>query len=354
MLKVESPMTREWWVPTLADIGNPDGPVVASLFAGCGGSSIGWRWAGYRVAWASEFLDHAADVYEANLPGTVVDRRDVREVEAGEILEAVRIDRGELDVLDGSPPCQSFSMAGKRQRGWGRIEDHADGTSQRSDDLFFEFVRLLHGLQPRAFVAENVAGLTVGVAKGYFKRILAALREAGYVVEARVVDAALLDVPQRRRRLVFVGVRENLARRGFVPRHPSPRYPSPTLADAIPRTPLEEVEPEAWISDRLAEKWRGLVPGEQHDRNFNLIRATWREPCPTICAAWGSNSGIAGVLHPDEPRRFSIRELARVFGFPDDFEIEGTYSERWARLGNSVPPPMMRRIAETLAKEILV
>ncbi len=123
---------------------------------------------------------------------------------------------GELDLFDGSPPCASFSTAGKREAGWGKVKDYSD-TKQRTDDLFLEYVRLLRGLQPKVFVAENVSGLVKGVAKGYFLEILAALKASGYRVTCRVLDAQWLGVPQQRQRTIFVGVREDL---GLDPVHP--------------------------------------------------------------------------------------------------------------------------------------
>ncbi len=126
--------------------------------------------------------------------------------------------------------CASFSTAGKRQKGWGQVKSYSD-TEQRSDDLFFEYARLLRGIQPRAFVAENVSGLVKGVAKGYFLEILKALKDCGYRVEARLLDAQWLGVPQARKRIIFVGVRNDLER--------DPAFPSPlpyrySIRDALP------------------------------------------------------------------------------------------------------------------------
>ena len=103
---------------------------------------------------------------------------------------------GQLDLLDGSPPCASFSTSGTRDAGWCKVKKYSD-VHQRVDDLFFEYVRLIKGLQPKTFVAENVSGLVKGKAKGYFKIILAALKECGYNVSCRVLDAQWLGVPQQ-------------------------------------------------------------------------------------------------------------------------------------------------------------
>jgi len=221
-------------VPSMVEVNATpwNGYTVASTFAGCGGSSLGYRMAGFRVVWASEFVDAAREVYALNArEGTVVDGRDIREVRPEEILKATGLEAGQLDVLDGSPPCASFSTAGKRQAHWGQERKYSDKV-QRTDDLFYEFARILEGLRPRAFVAENVSGLVKGVAKGYFLRILARLKACGYRVEVRVVDAQWVGVPQHRPRTIFVGVREDLA--GVEPAHPAPLPYRYSVREAIP------------------------------------------------------------------------------------------------------------------------
>ena len=199
-------------VPSMAEIrALPlNGFTVASTFAGGGGSSCGYRMAGFKVVYANEVVPIARESYAANMdPATVLDGNDIRQVTAADVLRATGLSEGELDVFDGSPPCVSFSTAGKREAGWGRVTASHD-IVQRHDDLFHEFARLLKGLQPRVFVAENVSGLIKGTAKGYFLEILRTLRSCGYQVEARLLDAQWLGVPQMRQRLIFVGVRDDL------------------------------------------------------------------------------------------------------------------------------------------------
>jgi DNA (cytosine-5)-methyltransferase 1 len=204
---------------------------AVSTFSGCGGSSLGYRMAGFKMLWASEFVPAAQETYRANAaPHTVLDTRDIREVEGQDILDATGLGVGEIDLFDGSPPCASFSTAGKREAGWGQVKKYSD-TQQRTDDLFFEYARLIEETQPRVFVAENVAGLVRGTAKGYFKLILARLRKCGYRVQARVLDASWLGVPQSRNRLIFVGVRDDL---GMDPVHPAPLPYQYTVRDALP------------------------------------------------------------------------------------------------------------------------
>ena len=161
---------------------------VVSTFSGGGGSCLGYRMAGYRVLYASEFIPEAQKTYRLNHPGVYLDTRDIRQVTPGSIFEIVGKRPGEIDLFDGSPPCCAFSLCGKREKGWGKPHAYSD-KAQRVDDLFFEYTRLLKGLRPKVFVAENVKGLTIGTAKGYFKLILRALKECGYRVKAAVLNA---------------------------------------------------------------------------------------------------------------------------------------------------------------------
>lgn len=229
----DKPDKPPYRVPLMAEVrALPwNGFTVASTFAGAGGSSTGYRMAGFKVSWASEFVPVAQESYRANMdPATTLDGRDVKLVKAEDILGALGIEPGELDVFDGSPPCQAFSTAGKRAKGWGTEKRYEHGASQRNEDLFYEYIRLRDVLMPRVFVAENVAGLVKGVAKGYFLEILAALKR-GYRVEARVLDAQWLGVPQLRQRVIFVGVREDL---GLPPVFPKPLAYRYSIRDALP------------------------------------------------------------------------------------------------------------------------
>jgi len=327
------------------------GLTAVSTFSGAGGSSLGYRMAGFRVLWASEFVEAARDVYRANFPDTPVDERDIRSVTGEEILGAAGLEPGELDLLDGSPPCSSFSSAGKREKKWGEVCDYSD-TKQRTDDLFFEFARILGELRPKTLVAENVSGLVTGKAQGVFLEIFRALEEAGYVVRAKVLDAKYLGVPQSRRRLIFIGVRKDLGVRPVFPKPLRHTYSlRETVLDAdVPKAAADET---VWI-DRYAigDEWDRIRPGQKSERYFSLLKADPERPCPAITVAQGS-LGAAGVVHPFEKRRFTIPELRRICSFPDDFILTGTYAQKWERLGRAVPPLMMRQIAESVRKVLL-
>lgn len=417
-------------VPTMAEIAATPwkGYVAASLFAGGGGSSLGWRMAGYRMAYVNEIVAEARDAYAANAaPYTVIDGSDVRNVKGSTILDAVEALTGRrvLHVLDGSPPCQVFSTAGLRHKAWGRVMDHADGTTQASDDLFYEFARLVAETNPQVFVAENVSGMVKGTAIGYFKSIMRALQSAGhgYVVRAKLLDAQWLGVPQARQRLIFVGVRTDIAAAGLGPVFPEPlpyRYtirdalpeigdvgihlsrgprdpkartmsvddPSPTISaagmsnvreyqatlpasspalqhpyDVAPKKPPalpgapDGKDPEtghrvALAHNATGNEWDKIPPGGQSKRYFSLKRPHPDEPAPTISAT-SNRPGIAGVTHPTERRMFTLGELRRLCSFPDDYVLPGGYQAGWTRLGNAVPPLMMRAVAETVEARIL-
>jgi DNA (cytosine-5)-methyltransferase 1 len=373
-------------VPSMAQIEAVpwNGFSVASTFSGCGGSCLGYRMAGFRVLWASEFVPAARDTYKANHPNSILDPRDIRQIRPEEVLAATGLAEGELDLFDGSPPCASFSTAGKREAGWGKVKDYSD-TRQRTDDLFFEYARLLKGIRPKVFVAENVSGLVKGKAKGYFLEILPALKGCGYRVTAKLLDAQWLGVPQTRQRLIFVGVRDDL---GLEPAFPKPlpyrysvrdaiswivlqgdnggfgagklrdtRFPSPTVG-ASPnsgngRAPASLVEAETDISRfAIGREWDKLRPGEKSEKYLNLVRPDPATPCPTICQSHG-NTSTAGVTHPIKKRKFTIAELKRICAFPDDFVLTGTYAQQWERLGRAVPPLMMKAIADVIREDVL-
>ena len=411
-------------VPSMTEIAAVErsGLTVVSTFSGCGGSCLGFKMAGFRTLAAVEFVDAARETYAANFPGVPIEARDVRNVSAEDLLATAGATAGDVDVLEGSPPCASFSTAGKGACGWGRVRDYSD-TKQRTDDLFFEFARLVDGVKPKMFVAENVAGLIRGVAKGYFKNIVAALEACGYVVAVKILDAQWLGVPQARRRCIFIGVRRDL---GFAPTFPKPLNYRYSVGDALPW--IERFRssggPNMWKSAnqpygtvvqsavRTGDKGyfacNGIVkiksidgvggfatgkrfdtndpaptvmaygiagaarhqvviteegdisrfaigteslklrPGQKSDKYLNLVRAHPGRPSPTITATAGSASA-AGVVHPIETRKFSIMELKRICGFPDDFVLTGTYAQQWERLGRAVPPPMMFHVAKAVA-----
>lgn len=339
----------------------PNGFNVVSTFSGGGGSCLGYRMAGYKVLYANEFIPEAQKTYMANYPDSYMDTRDIRTVEAEDILKIIGLKKGEVDLFDGSPPCSAFSTAGSRQKHWGK-EKHYSDTVQRVDDLFFEYARILQGLQPKVFVAENVSGLVKGAAKGYFKLILQELKDCGYNVRASVLNARWLGVPQSRERIIFIGVRNDLKMK---PVFPTPLPYEYTLKEAFEDLNNDPKEVAELIEMAKKYKWGQVlkkIPANppkaikgssvMNGSYFNLSRESMKKPCSTICQMYGLASA-AGICHPLEDRKLTIAELKRITSIPDDFILTGTYQQQWERLGRMVPPIMMMGIAKTIQTEIL-
>lgn len=343
-------------IPSLKEISEipHNGLNAISTFSGMGGSSLGYKQAGFKVLWANEFIEEAGKTYRANHTDTILDIRDIRKVKAGEILEQIGMKKGELDLFDGSPPCASFSMSGKRSNAWGEEKKYS-GVMQRVDDLFFEYARLVKEVQPKVFVAENVQGLVNGVAKGYFKEIIKILKEGGYRVRCALLDSMWLGVPQSRQRVIFVGVRNDI---GKDPVHPKPDPYFYTLKDAF----YPSIDGECWQlpEGKMKTLWTESHRSGKHlfsachdklygkKSSFNHQRARWDHPCPTIV------QGSQSIYHPDIARSLTVPEVKRVSTIPDDFILTGTWHNKWERCGRTVPPACMERIARTIRDEILL
>jgi len=339
---------------------------VASTFSGCGGSCLGYRMAGFRVVWANEFVPAAQDSYRANMKADChLDCRDIKLVQPADILDATGLSVGELDLFDGSPPCQAFSTAGKREKGWGHKKTYEHGASQCNETLFDHYIRLLRGLKPKVFVAENVSGLVKGTCKGYFLEILAAMKASGYRVTCRVCDAQWLGVPQMRQRTIFIGVREDI---GLDPVHPKPLAYRYSVRDALPwisevsgnasfKPIMKSAASAAICASGASENQSGYCKArvihdtsEQWAKNVDVTD----KPCPAITIGVNSvNSNHFKVDTETVKRKFTIAELKRICAFPDDFVLTGSYAQQWERLGNSVPPVMMYHIAECIKVNIL-
>jgi DNA (cytosine-5)-methyltransferase 1 len=324
-------------------------PRVFSLFSGIGGSSLGYKMAGFDVLGAVEFLDYQAANYRANWPGARLYEADIRELDPAAVLSDLGLKAGELDVLDGSPPCSPFSVSGSREGGWGKVKKFGNRT-QRSDDLFGEYVRFLRAMRPRAFVAENVPGLAAGVARGYLKEVAAELSACGYRVAARIVHARLYGVPQDRRRLIIVGIREDLGRDPEFPTGGGRPVPLAEALAGVPNTAADLAEVEI---SRFAihAHLRRMRPGRKSGKYLNLVKARPDRPCPTVTAT-AASLGAASVCHWDD-RKFTVPELRRICSFPDGWKAVGKgYRERAEGFGRAVPPLMMRAVASAVAATI--
>lgn len=316
----------------------PDAPTVISTFAGAGGSSLGYSMAGYRELLAVEWDDNAVETFKLNFPGVPVYHGDIAKLSVEECMRlAGLIGPGQLDVLDGSPPCQGFSTAGKR--------NFNDDRNQ----LFREYVRLLRGLQPKVFVMENVSGMVKGKMKLIFANILRELKASGYVVSARLLNAMWFGVPQSRERMIFIGVREDL---GIAPSHPKAESRAVTAGRAIDKCQTVAEAPK-WRKFNL-DLWNKQRAGDNgiDGKYFNHVRMDFSKPSPTIpkSAVFG---GFVGLSHCTIPRSLNLGELMRLGSYPDSFSFAGRYEDGLNRIGNSVPPLFMRAIALHVRRTVL-
>jgi len=356
---------------------------VLSTFAGGGGSSTGYRLAGAKILAVNEFVEEAQNTYRENYPDTVIVPGDIKKLTGTYLMEQAGVKVGELDILDGSPPCSAFSMAGSISHGGGNT--HADAfnkTKQYSDikgvenveDLFFEFLRVAKDIKPKVIIGENVEGLTMGEAKEYFHKIQNTFEEIGYLIVANVLDSSYFGVPQSRKRCFFIGVREDVAEKvgiNFMTMYqlyPDKNDFRTTLGEAINDVVNDDKEELDYLFDKISpEKAVGktlmkmpkdpdkvLTGMDYHDKghHFNLKRSSLRKPCPTI-TAMGNLAGVAGTCHPLEDRKFTIKELKRIMSLPEDFKLTGKHKQQSERIGRMVPPLMMKALAESVYNKVL-
>ena len=331
---------------------------VISTFSGGGGSSEGYRMAGYQVLAAVEQVQTARDTYAANHPDTHLLAADVRDLSAADLLDATGLERGELDLFDGSPPCQAFSTAGPGSKGWNTGKAlHDDGSVRSgSQEMFLEFARLLDGLRPRAFVAENVPALAEGRAAGLYNAFMAALAAPGYRVRAYILDASRLGVPQRRRRLFITGVREDL---GLSPPIPAPLPgPRPSMCAALDLDPqdlllMHRVAPGGKLSAWPVTRPSPTITADgvaNVSRGQHGLRTS--RPRPASDPETGNSLLGPGVKAPNSGQ-LTLAEVRILCGFPPGYVLAGSHAERWRRLGNAVPPPMTAAVARAMADEVL-
>ncbi|MFZ4414923.1 MAG: DNA cytosine methyltransferase [Bacteroidales bacterium] len=343
-------------IPTLKEIkdqtenGNHKFEVV-SFFAGGGGSSTGYRMAGGKVLAVNEFIEEAQKTYAENYPATYIFKGDIKKLTPEDVLEKINKNKFELDVMDGSPPCSAFSTIGKRDKGWGKDKKYSDSSQENVEDLFFEYIRILRGIMPKVFIAENVAGLSIGVAKGYLNEILRELKTSDYHVECKILNAKWLGVPQSRNRIIFVGVRNDLMKKEYVGNlHPKPLKNIVTLKEAFDGLVFTEQD----ANETCLKKYSiyklliGLKKGDRHKKRFTLMKANPNDVGQCI-TAFSAYLGAGNPYHWDN-RAFTVDEVKRIMSIPDDYILTGKYQKKVERLGRMVAPFMMRSVCENLLK----
>lgn len=355
---------------------------VISTFAGGGGSSTGYRLAGGDILAINEFVEEARNTYRDNYPTTPIVPDDIKELTGQNFLDLTGLKKGELDILDGSPPCSAFSVAGKLSHssegkhsdGWGQTKTYSDGkVVENIEDLFFEFLRVANDIQPKVIIAENVKGLTVGEAKEYYNRILNEFENIGYEVVSEVMDARYYGVSQTRTRVIFIAVRNDVAEEvGLNFLTMSHLFPDPSR-EVIPlKDALVNLEYDSDEVKELTEKFERTAYWKQtgsqmptypdkvlsgmdyHPKghHFNLKRVSLEVPAPTL-TAMGNGNTTAGAFHWAEPRKLTLGELKRIMSLPDDFKLTGKWNQKAERIGRMVPPLMMKSVAESVYENVL-
>ena len=310
-----------------------------STFAGTGGSSLGYHMAGYKELLAIDFDKHATDCFHLNFPKVPVWTTSIVEVSAKDILKFCNLSQGDLDVFDGSPPCQGFSMAGKRQ------------VSDPRNDLFIHYCRLVKELKPKVFIMENVTGMYKGKMRGRFLEIYESLGKLDYNIKCKVMNAKHYGVPQSRERVIFIGVRNDLKKIPVFPT-PSPQITTAGLA-------LKDIKPseKIWLSDKYGKLWPKLKPGQNAAHLLgkgqnSCVKLDPNKPSCTLPKTQ-TGKGFATICHWAEPRAIAINEALVLSSFPENWHLIGTYSEKWSRIGNAVMPKFMKAVAGAVKTNIL-
>ena len=323
---------------------------VVSFFAGAGGLDLGFEKAGFDIVWANEFDKNIWDTFEFNFPNTILDKRSITNVEASEVPEC--------DGIIGGPPCQSWSEAGKL-RG---IEDHRG-------QLFFDFIRILKEKQPKFFLAENVSGMLAPRHNAALENIKSLFRECGYRLSFEKLNAVDYGVPQDRKRVFFIGFRNDLEK-SF--EFPKPLKDKINLEDAI--YDLKDTVLKSTGKNHSNYEGCKVNNHEYLQGSFSTIYLSrnrvrsWDEPSFTIQAG-----GRHAPIHPQAPkmelveknkrqfipgkehlyRRLSVRECARIQTFPDEYQfIYKSLLDGYKMIGNAVPVNLAYHLGLSIKQQL--
>lgn len=310
------------------------------LFAGAGGLALGIEKAGFKTLALNEFNADACATLRKNRPNWNVIEGDVAEISGLDLEEYFSIKKGQLDLLSGGAPCQAFSYAGKKLG----LED-ARGT------LFYHYAIFLEKLQPKMFLFENVRGLLSHDKGKTYKTITSIFEQAGYTIQKSVLNAWDYGVPQKRERLITVGIRNDLVEKIHFD-FPKPHEYKPVLRDVLLDCPKSEGTLYSEYKTKIFEQvppggyWRDIDPEVAKEymkscwnmgggRTGILRRMSLDEPSLTVLTSPSQKQ--TDRCHPLEARPFTIRENARCQTFPDDWEFCGGVGSQYKQVGNAVP-----------------
>ena len=328
---------------------------VIELFAGAGGLALGLEKAGFETIGLVEFDKSATETLKYNRPNWNVIHDDIANVSSQDLEAIFNIKKGELDLLSGGAPCQSFSYAGKRL-----------GLEDTRGTLFYHYALFLEKLQPKMFLFENVKGLTSHDKGQTYKTILSVFEEEGYEVQSRVLNAWDYGVAQKRERMIMIGIRKDLVN------NISFEYPKVHDYKPVLRDVLLDCPPSV-----------GAQYGEDKRKIFELVPpgGYWRDipediAKPYMKSTWNMGGGRTGILrrmsldepsltvltspshkqtercHPLEARPFTVRENARIQSFPDNWEFQGGIGAQYRQVGNAVPVLLAYEIGKKIKESL--
>jgi len=340
-----------WNLTDLADVPR-NGVKVMSTFACGGGSSMGYKRAGCEVIAANDIDPEMAWHYQLNIKPKHYFLCPIEDLLTAELPPELF----ELDILDGSPPCSTFSLSGNREKDWGKDKHFKEGQAKQVlSDLFFDYLDLVGRLRPKVAIAENVKGLISGNAKGYVKLIMARFKDLGYRPQLFLLNAADCGVPQKRERVFFCAVREDLD----VPPlklAPTHHWIGAAAATRDIQVLSDEEKEETKPTPNDLKCWPNTVPGKNYAAYllkaenrvscFNQFRLDPLVPSNTLTAT----SGL--YTHWSQCRKLTLREWKRLGSFPDDYQAKNARIGAYL-IGMSVPPKLTEQVARAVCEQWL-
>ena len=326
---------------------------VFSCFACGGGSTMGYKLAGFDVLGCNEIDSKMIEAYKANHNPKYA---YLEPIQTFKLRTDLPDELYNLDILDGSPPCSSFSMAGNREKDWGKEKKFREGQAEQVlDNLFFDFIDLAKELQPKVVVAENVKGLLLGNAKEYVRKIYREFDQAGYYCQHWLLDASKMGVPQRRERVFFVCLRKDLAEPFLYQQDMFTVNPKLELNFNEPEIPFKDVTKNDNVqqlntTQTALKYWHLCKKGDSFSTVsggsfFNWIRLDENKPASTLHTENGK------IYHPDICRPLNDYEFSLCGAFPMDYNYVGL--KVGYLVGMSVPPVMTAQIANQIYKQWL-
>jgi len=336
-------VTGPWYLKDLNKVVKNNLNVFSCFHCG-GGSTMGYKLAGFNVLGGVEIDPEMMKIYRRNHNPQFSYLMGVQEFKniSNDILPKELF---ELDVLDGSPPCSSFSMAGSREGAWGEKKKFREGqVHQVLDELFFDFIDIAKKLQPKVVVAENVKGLILGQAKGYVKEIFQKFRDAGYSTQLFLLNASKMGVPQARERTFFIG--NKLGKKielNFNEKQISINEAIQDIIHLVGKDQRNSINYKYYLKCRPGEQFSKYHP---KGNLFNSKRLQFDRPSPTITSTFKSLN-----YRPDDMFNLHDKQITRLQSFPEDYdfcELDPGYV-----CGMSVPPLMMQRVANAIYMQLL-